>query len=242
MISASSSVVRRYAILAPKAMTRRIWDPPKPAAPLNAMVVTPGGAASTSLLQHIARFVTVNDCNDADGLKHAPFPPRWFGDSKKTRVIFIDRDMSQIVQSLERRGYVYEQLAKLGSVMGCLLPDASAKKILVKAIHRQKHKWRTTKSADVLFIDYESLWDQVEKISAFLGITDSNFVRDFPQRDKSRLPTTRAASPVATGTTFVPDFAVGGSSRASDSPVPSFAKMQPWLVAAQNETAHTAAL
>jgi hypothetical protein len=231
--------MRRFAILAPKAVTRHMWDPPKPVAPLNAMVVTPGGAASTSLLKHIARFVTVNDCNDADGLKHAPHPPSWFSNTKKTRVIFIDRDIAQTVQSLDRRGYVYEQLAKLGSVIGCLLPDAAAKRTLVKAINRQKRQWRSTKSADVLFIDYDSLWDQVEKIAAFLEITDSNFIRDFPPKDKSRTPTVRAPSPVATGTTSVPDFAIAAPTRASGGTIPSFAKLEHWAIATQSETAFT---
>ncbi len=241
LFSTSSGLLRRYAILPLKALTRHLWSPPKPAAPLHAMVVTPGGAASTTLLKHIARYVTVNDCNDADGLKHAPFPPRWFDNARKTRVIFIDRDITRILHSLDRRGYVCEQLAKLGSVIGCLLPDAFAKKVLVKAINRQKHHWRTTKSADVMFIEYETLWDQVDKIATFLGITDSSFTRDFPPMEKSRTPTTRAASPITKVSSLVPDLAQFVALQPSVNPRPSSAKIEVWAMTEHRQAAATTA-
>jgi hypothetical protein len=223
-----SGALRRYAILTPKAMIRHILSAPMPAVPLDVLVVTPGGAASTCLLKHISRFVTVNDCNDADGFKHMPFPPLWFGAKLKTRVIFVDRDIAQTLQSLERRGYIYEQLAKLGSVIGCILPPTFAKRALIKAISRQKRHWQTAKSADVMFVNYESLWEQADKIAAFLGIANSSFVHDFPRRDQSRKTITRSALPAATQASFVPDFAVAGSMPQPVRRAPSLERPETW--------------
>ena len=174
----------RSSILAVKALTRRFMSVSEPDNSLDVLIVTPGGTASTAMIEHISKFLPVNNINDSDGLKHQPFPPRWLSKNPQTKVIFIDRDVSKIIASLERRGYVKEQLAKLGSFGGCFAGTQSAKNMLKAAIDRQRQNWHNHPSANILFIEYETLWDKIETMRKFLGITDERFVNFFPRNEK----------------------------------------------------------
>ena len=43
---------------------------------LDAVIVSPGGVASTALMEYVGQFVHVNSPGDRDTLKHRPKPPR----------------------------------------------------------------------------------------------------------------------------------------------------------------------
>ena len=172
---------RRFMILFPKAILRRVFGVSPRRIP-EVMVVTPGGAGSTTLIAHIGKFKSVNDCNDADGLKHMLFPPRWLRSDSDVRVIFVDRSPDKIVASLERRGFLYEQLAKLGSIRGCLTSVPKARLQMMAALDCQKQNWRDAKLKNVMYVEYDELWQSTDRIAAFLGTTDVRFVSDFPRR------------------------------------------------------------
>jgi hypothetical protein len=174
------TAIRRFAILAPKAALRHCFAVAKPVNESPIIVVSPGGTASTALIEHLAKFVSVNERNDSDGLKHMAAPPKWLAHRPQTRVIYLDRDISEIIHSLVRRGYLYEQLAKLGCFLACLSPPAKAATAFAKAAARQKLAWRAFDSERIKFIDYTNLQGQAEAIQKFLGITDQRFVSNFP--------------------------------------------------------------
>lgn len=134
-------------------------------------------------MTHVADFVQVNDPDDRDGLKHLPFPPKWLNGGM--HVLFLTGNPSQIVASLERRGYRVRQAAKLGCVAAVLLPGASGRLFLRLAVERQMARWRAYAEAHpdrVRVIPFEELWTRKQEIAAFLGIADPAFVESFPER------------------------------------------------------------
>jgi len=149
----------------------------------NCLVVSPGGVATTSLMAHVSAFTETNDVNDRDDLKHLAAPPYWL--NGEHRVLFLTGRPSRIVASLERRGYRARQAAKLGSMPAVLLPGASGRVFLRRAVERQMARWRAYAEAHpdrVRVIPFEELWTRKQEIAAFLGIADPAFVERFPER------------------------------------------------------------
>ena len=163
-----------------KALLRKAGWVAFPQQPLDVLIVSPGGSASSALIGHIGKFAATNNANDSDGLKHLLHPPAWLTGSR-VKVIFVDRDTSRIVESLDRRGYVNEQLAKLACFRGLMTGQASARKLLVSAIERQRQNWAALADThQVLTVNYESLWENPETIGSFLGLDNEQFLKSFP--------------------------------------------------------------
>ncbi len=104
------------------------------------LVISPGGVASTTLLEYFARFGHTNDPYDSDSLKHCPIAK--IADNQATKTLFIYGNPTAIYQSIRRRGWVDIQGAKLGGVITAFpipyLQEWAFKRLVKKQISR----WR----------------------------------------------------------------------------------------------------
>ncbi|MEM7702943.1 MAG: hypothetical protein AAF251_13465 [Pseudomonadota bacterium] len=118
------------------------------------LVFSPGGVGTTLLIQELGRYVRVNRPHDRDGLKHLPTPRNL---PARVKVVFVTGAFDSVCQSLERRGFLPGQLAKLGSPLGPLLPKARARAALRALVKRQKQAWSRLPPSQILFVDYDEL-------------------------------------------------------------------------------------
>ena len=162
---------------------------------LDVVICSPGGVATTMLLEHIGCFLRTNDKDDRDTLKHVPDPELLLSDEKfRGQVIYVSGDLSSIVASIERRGWIRIQGAKLGSLSSVLLPESAAKKAFTQAVSGQVNAFTKCSDHRLMRMSFEEIWDNTERLSYFLGIEDPSFSTDFPQRKQrqSEHPVARA--------------------------------------------------
>lgn len=131
------------------------------------------------VLEHLARYVRVNDPHDRDGLKHLPRPPK-FG-SARTRTIFLSGPSDDIFDSLDRRGWVEGHGSLLGSFSIVLSGSRKKRERFAAALARQHDAW-LAHGGEILFVDYATLWESLPEIERFLGLQNTEFLRTFPQR------------------------------------------------------------
>lgn len=169
--------------LAGDAARRRLFDAPA-FEHLDAWVVSPGGVGTTTLMRHLARFVTLNDPDDTDRLKHWPRPPRSRLAGSKTKVLFVSGEVETIAASIERRGWTHIQSAKLASVPGVLLRGKTQQDAFRRAVARQQDSWSSLDISNVMTLAYDSLWEAGPVLAVHFGVTDQRFVNEFPKRRK----------------------------------------------------------
>lgn len=147
------------------------------------VICSPGGVATTPLLNYCSQFVSINSVHDLDGLKHLP-SPRLLRHSK---VIYISGKTRHVVPSLRRRGFSKSQIVKLsGNPLALLIPKIMEDPILRILIRRQRKRFTIPKS-QVLIIRDENLYQSAREIATFLGITDAqDFVDRFPIYERVR--------------------------------------------------------
>lgn len=175
---------RKWNLLFSLAVRRKLTSPPPPDRWPNVLIVSPGGVATTMLIEHIGQFTVTNLPGDSDGLKHLPRPPRWASEIEK--VIFVYGDRSEVYLSIKRRGWVGKQGAKLGSLLAATFPGAIARLAFITAVGKQIESWNHWCSLHPerrLFLTYDEIWQSCEKIGDFCGIEDKNFVETFPRRE-----------------------------------------------------------
>ena len=146
---------------------------------IEGLVISPGGVASTSVMDHLAKYLTINDSGDRDGLKHRPRPPR--SSRSDLRVMLIIGPTDEIITSLEARGYLPHQAIRLGSWLYFLAPPGQRPRLLAKAIANQRRWWEQS-SYRVLVVHFDNLWTSKSKIAAMFDITDPKFLDEFPPR------------------------------------------------------------
>jgi hypothetical protein len=161
-----------------------------PAVPANTqvLVVSPGGVGTTMVLEHLQRFVRVNDPLDRDGLKHLPRPPK-FRDAQ-TRTIFLSGSPDDIFDSLNRRGWVEGHGSLFGSFATVLSGPRRKRERFAAALARQREAWSAHRGA-IMFIDYGELWDRLPELERFLELEMTDFLRTFPQRRQRTLAQNR---------------------------------------------------
>lgn len=142
------------------------------------IIISPGGVATTFLIEYLSRFETVNDKNDIDGLKHLPYIPVDF----HGKIIFISGAPKEITSSLVRRDFQGIQAAKLGCVLCQFCWGALQRKLLIRAVENQIRIFKKRKDKNILFINYEDIWTKKEDIASHFGIHDESFCRNFPSR------------------------------------------------------------
>jgi len=87
------------------------------------LIVSTGGVGTTEFMHEVGAAykeiqspLVINDVNDTDGLKHRPFPVlqgRQDIMSKVKKILYIHGPLLHSMLSLERRGYLAEQLNKV---------------------------------------------------------------------------------------------------------------------------------
>ena len=139
------------------------------------VVVSPGGVATTMILEYLHTFVRTNDRIDRDGLKHIPAPI-----DSNSKFVFLYGDVDIVCASLERRGYLRTHGAKLGSPLSVVTFGRLRRRLVRAAIQRQISAF--TARREVLSIHYDELWERLDELRVFLEISDMSFVDRFPPR------------------------------------------------------------
>jgi hypothetical protein len=101
----------------------------------DALIMSPGGVATTFLIDHVSQYISINDRNDSDWLKHLPYIPKSVAGK---RVLYIYGNAEQIYQSLKRREYRRIQAAKLGCPTCMLVSGKLHSWLIGNAINSQK--------------------------------------------------------------------------------------------------------
>lgn len=146
---------------------------------LEAIIVSPGGVASTAIMEYVGQFVHVNSPGDRDTLKHRPKPPGL--SSKEIPVLLITGDSDSIIASLYRRGYFPHQAIRLGCWQYFVLPSRWRDDAFRKCVCRQEKAW-TQNYSNTLVLGFAEIWDSADLIAKHFGINDPKFVENFPQR------------------------------------------------------------
>jgi hypothetical protein len=175
--------VRNKIRLAGLALQRAIRSPVAPTKEINVLIVSPGGVATTVLIEHISKYVKTNSPHDEDALKHMPRPPNWLNRTQK--VIFIAGDADAILKSIKFHGWIPVQGAKLGSIAAATLPSPLNCPPFKGAVRKQIAQWArwcSKKDGNSLLIDYEEVWSSAMRIAEFCNITDPSFLGTFPSK------------------------------------------------------------
>ena len=150
---------------------------------IDGIVVSPGGVASTMIINHLSQFITVNDPANQDGLKHRSASPK--EQPIGVPALLITGDPQEIVKSLSRRDYLPHQAIRLASMSFFLVPATMRRGRFNRALERQYRSWVGNYS-HLLVIRYEEIWDRKEEIAQHFGIDDPMFLVNFPLKEKRK--------------------------------------------------------
>lgn len=155
---------------------------------IDVIVCSPGGVATTTLLTYLTKFSRTNSPKDLDGLKHVPSPEVLLGSrSFSGRILYIYGDPETILRSIDRRGWVRLQGAKLGSLSSVLLPMPMARRSFKRAVEQQIAAFKQSSDERLLCVEFDALWDQKREIARFLGL-EEEFACGFPERQERHTP------------------------------------------------------
>jgi hypothetical protein len=147
------------------------------------IVVSPGGVGTTFLMEYLGKYIELNNSYDKDGLKHLATFPRNFTSNKK--ILYIRGKPLDIVKSLESRGWLRLQSAKLGCVLCQFVHPSLLRRMFIEICNRQEHFFSDlSKESDssVMILNYDDIWDKKSDIASFFNITNEVFVDKFPPR------------------------------------------------------------
>lgn len=148
-------------------------------ADLEAIIVSPGGVASTAIMEYIRKFVRVNSPADRDTLKHRPKPPGQ--SSQEIPVLLLTGDKDSIIASLERRGYFPHQAIRLGCWQYLIAPSRWRDIAFRRCVCQQEKAWARN-YPNSLVLGFDEIWDSADLIAKHFGINDPKFAENFPQR------------------------------------------------------------
>ncbi|MGJ8660566.1 MAG: hypothetical protein ACSHXL_00875 [Bacteroidota bacterium] len=156
---------------------------------LDVLVCSHGGVATTTLLENLSNYVSVNDPYDKDGLKHLPKIPIWL--PSDTKIIYVYGDPVYAAMSLFRRGYGKVQAGRNGQ----FVKDRVFENVSTYAKSGYDHlglikhlsNWalNSSKKHDVLIIEYSKIWENLESIRSFVECSD-DFVSKFPEHKQRK--------------------------------------------------------
>ena len=158
-------------------------SPPRAVTEADINVVSPGGVATTTLLEFIQRYEQTNCANDSDGVKHASKVAGQAG--SRPKVIYLRPTGDEWIYSLDRRGFLRFHAAKLGAVRFWFPGTKGRVRSLRKGVDRQARSLRKS-NCDVWEVSENDLWSSATEIAHFIGLCDPSFVSGFPrQRDRA---------------------------------------------------------
>ena len=154
---------------------------------IEVFVVSYGGVGTTSLIEFISRYKTTNDCDDYDGYKHLSIPP--VSRNPDLKILYIYGDPMMACSSLFRRGFHRAQSIKLQAYwkfkadvipynesLGGYLETGIDKLCFEEHFNNWLDKYPLN---DTMFIEFESMWENVEEILQFLELP-REAAKDFP--------------------------------------------------------------
>jgi hypothetical protein len=151
-------------------------------------IASGGGVATLMLGDFFSRRHRVNAPSDEDGFKHMPIPPVSF--NPRFRWVFIYGDPVAATVSLFRRGYHGLQSRKLqrGYKPYCPIPlcmtleeYAAQGKDLLHFERQFQNYFERHQVHPTLFLRYDAIWSNLDKLGAFLGICPTEMA-EFPPR------------------------------------------------------------
>lgn len=150
---------------------------------LDALVVSPGGVASTALIEHLSKYVKVNQANDWDGLKHN------LDTATNHKLIYVSSRNSDPVRSLDRRGFSRFQLCKIERDLSPLFLGQSQVILrlseAISLMESEAIRLLETKGEDkVLILSHQNLHKSANKIMDFLDIKSEDFLNRYPIEER----------------------------------------------------------
>lgn len=134
------------------------------------------------VMEQIAQYCHINDPYDRDGLKHLPRPTKEMFRDGFPKVLFISGDIDIISRSLLRRGWLRIQASRLACPSAVVLPPELSKQAFARCVERQRCDWNIPATGNILFVEFEEIWDRLQEIADHLGIANSGFVVNFQAR------------------------------------------------------------
>jgi len=142
------------------------------------VVTSYGGVGTTFIIDFIKQHYRINDKDDKDKLKHLPYPPLSINNNQKFIYLFGDPLMAAV--SLFRRNLQYSHSKKIIRGLRNRQQPIPATMTIeqfasggVDRFYFQEHfsNWyKSLHTNPVLFLRYETLYDNLEKIFDFLDL------------------------------------------------------------------------
>lgn len=155
---------------------------------IEVLVVSAGGVGTTFLMRAIGQYRRTNCPDNTDGYKHLTIPP--LSRNKELKIIYLFGDPLLACTSLFRRSYHHTQSVQNQKFMpgSFIIPlEMTLEQYCtgrVDGLHfkRHFHNWYSRFPVrNCLFVRYGALFDQLETIAGFLGLTQA-FIDSFPPR------------------------------------------------------------
>jgi len=148
------------------------------------LIISPGGVATTMLINYLSKYIQVNDPNDKDLLKHLTKLPSNL--NKHTKILYIYGDTKSIFLSLKRRNYFYSHCLKMNCLKCLFFQGGLQYKFFEDRINYQKNLLTKNQNYQLLVLSYDEIWTKKNKIKKFFKISSKEFIDRFPQK-KSRV-------------------------------------------------------
>lgn len=188
----------------------------------SSMVISPGGVATTTLLEFLDWYQDTNLATDADGIKHLPYVP-WRAIKSGSRVLYLTGPCEDSEASLRRRGLLLFQILKLFRMRYFreVLQSRDAREVLIRLCRKQASEYKNASASErVMVLEYRELFTHQDKILQFFRISDP--------RAKDYFPNYRPRHSGSTGRGIQKSWATSRPHQVSDS-----ARETPVLVIAQ---------
>lgn len=129
-------------------------------------------------MNHLARFMSINDPFDGDRAKHLPrLPAGWLQDR---RVLYIHGAPADVYPSIRRRGWVHMHAGELGCLVCQFTRGDLQRRLFERAVQRQIDTFRAYRSDTVMLLAYDDIWLRMDEIASFFGIEGERFKAEFP--------------------------------------------------------------
>ena len=141
------------------------------------LIISVGGTATTTLMNHLSKYIKTNDPFDRDGLKHK----RLINLSDYQKVIYLIADPELAYFSLKRRNYLRGNCKKLGFLSYVFL----YKKLFIYEVNKVQSEWiKKSKKypKKYLALNISEIFESDFIIKEFTGINNDEFTTEFPKR------------------------------------------------------------
>lgn len=151
-----------------------------------------GGVGTSFLLSYLTQYKKTNSPIDADGFKHSPVPP--VSINGNTKFVYVYGNPQQSAISLFRRNFQYYQSIKLQrwgkKTISPIPQEMTLQEYASQGIDKFRfrnhfYNWydKYLAACPTMFIQYETIFDNVEPLLDFLDLPNS-CIDSFPKKKK----------------------------------------------------------